>query len=102
MEGTICTPGVNPACNKSGLELPLVDYPRSEGITVIGGYVYRGKAIPGLNGVYFYADFGNGKVWGFRYDGKSVTDRRLILETGRQISSFGEDDQHELYLVDYA
>lgn len=102
MEGTICTPGVNPNCDQSGLIPPLIDYPRSEGTTVIGGYVYRGKAIPELTGVYFYADFGNGKIWGFRYDGKSVADRRLIFETGRHISSFGEDDQNELYVVDYA
>jgi glucose/arabinose dehydrogenase len=102
MEGTLCTPGVNPDCNKTGLELPILDYPRSEGTTVIGGYVYRGTAIPGLVGVYLYADFGSGKVWGFRTDGKSVTDHRLIFETGRNISTFGEDSQRELYLIDYA
>ncbi|HZR46748.1 MAG TPA: hypothetical protein VFA47_08600, partial [Candidatus Manganitrophaceae bacterium] len=102
MEGTICTPGVHPGCNQTGLELPLIDYPRSEGTTVIGGYVYRGNSIPGLSGVYLYGDFGNGRIWGFRYDGKAVADRRLIFETGRHISSFGEDDRNELYVVDYA
>ncbi len=102
MEGTICTPGVDPNCNRSGLELPLIDYPRSKGTTVIGGYVYRGNAIPGLSGVYFYGDFGSGNIWGFRYDGKSVTDQRLLLSTRRHFSAFGEDAQHELYVVDYA
>ncbi|MCI0528441.1 MAG: PQQ-dependent sugar dehydrogenase, partial [Nitrospira sp.] len=58
MEGTICTPGVNPNCKKQGLELPILDYPRSEGISVIGGYVYRGNLIPSLCGVYIYADYG--------------------------------------------
>lgn len=101
MEGSICTPGVNPNCDKTGLELPLIDYPRSDGTTVVGGYVYRGGAIPGLNGVYLYGDFGSGKVWGFRYDGKAVTDHRLVFETGRNLSTFGEDAQRELYLVDY-
>jgi len=101
MEGTICTPGVNPNCNKSGLELPILDYPRSEGISVIGGYVYRGRSIPNLCGAYVYGDYGSGRIWALRYDGRSVTDHRLLLESHRSISSFGEDEQHELYLVDH-
>ncbi|MFQ5950192.1 MAG: PQQ-dependent sugar dehydrogenase, partial [Nitrospiria bacterium] len=58
MEGTLCTPGVNPICNRRGLERPLFDYPRSDGTVVIGGYVYRGRAISGLIGAYLYGDFG--------------------------------------------
>lgn len=100
MEGAICTPGVKPTCDKSRFEPPIIDYPRSEGITVIGGYVYRGKAIPNLVGAYLYGDFGSGRVWALRYDGKSVTARDLLLETGKNIASFGEDEQRELYLVD--
>jgi glucose/arabinose dehydrogenase len=101
MEGTICTPGVNPVCDKSPLEPPIIDYPRSEGTTVIGGGVYRGKAIPDLAGAYLYGDFGSGRLWALRYDGKEVTGQRLLLETGKNISSFGEDEQGEHYLVDY-
>ena len=101
MEGTICTPGVHPTCDKSLFEPPIIDYPRSEGITVIGGYVYRGKAIPGLAGAYLYGDFGSGRVWALRYDGKAVTAQGLLLESGKAISSFGEDAQRELYLIDY-
>ena len=101
MEGTICTPGVNPECEKSGLELPLVDYPRSEGSVVIGGYVYRGKAVSGLCGVYVYGDYGNGRIFGLRYDGRAVTVNQILLETRHSISSFGEDEQHELYVVDH-
>lgn len=101
MEGTICTPGVNPTCDKSPFEPPILDYPRSDGITVIGGYVYRGKAIPNLAGAYLYGDFGSGRVWALRYDGKAVTAQGLLLESGKSISSFGEDAQRELYLIDY-
>ena len=101
MEGTICTPGVNPKCDKRRLELPILDYGRSEGSTVIGGYVYRGNKISSLCGAYLYGDFGNGRVWGLRYNGRSVTEQHLLLETHRKISSFGEDENHELYLVDY-
>jgi glucose/arabinose dehydrogenase len=100
MEGTICTPGVNPNCNRQGLELPILDYPRSEGTAVIGGYVYRGSQIPALCGVYLFADYGNGRIFGLRYDGRSVTDHRVLLETGRSITSLGEDERRELYVVD--
>ncbi|MBI3804010.1 MAG: PQQ-dependent sugar dehydrogenase [Nitrospirae bacterium] len=102
MEGTICTPGVNPVCDKSRFEPPILDYPRSDGITVIGGYVYRGSAIPFLAGAYLYGDFGSGRVWMLRYDGKKVIEQQLLLDTKRRISSFGEDAARELYLVDYA
>ncbi|WDT78206.1 MAG: hypothetical protein MPW14_13365 [Candidatus Manganitrophus sp.] len=101
MEGTICTPGVNPDCDKSGYDLPIIDYPRSEGTTVVGGYVYRGSAISNLPGAYLYGDFGSGRLWMLRYDGSAVSDQRLLLETGKSISSFGEDEQQELYLTDY-
>jgi hypothetical protein len=101
MEGTICTPGVNPNCNQSGLELPIFDYGRSEGFTVIGGFVYRGRALPGLVGAYVYGDFGSGRIWMLEYNGASVIDQRLLLDTGRSISSFGQDQQGELYVIDY-
>lgn len=102
MEGTICTPGVNPNCKSGGFESPIIDYPRSEGTTVIGGRVYRGQAIPSLCGVYIYGDFGNGRIWGLRYDGGAVIEQQKLLESGRSISAFGEDEQRELYVVDYA
>jgi glucose/arabinose dehydrogenase len=101
MEGNICTPGVNPNCQRNGLELPILDYGRTEGTAVIGGYVYRGDEIPSLCGVYVYGDFGNGRIWGLRYNGKSVTEQHLLLETHLQISSFGEDENHGLYVIDY-
>jgi glucose/arabinose dehydrogenase len=102
MEGTICTPGVTSTCDRAGLEPPILDYPRSEGTTVIGGPVYRGRALPGLCGAYVYGDFGNGRIWALRYDGRAVTRQQKLLETGRSISSFGEDEQRELYVIDYA
>jgi len=101
MEGTICTPGVRNDCDPRGMTPPILDYPRSEGSVAIGGYVYRGRAIPALVGHYVYGDFGNGKIWALRYDGKAVRERRLLLATGRNISAFGEDEAGELYVVDY-
>ncbi len=102
MEGMLCTPGVNPRCDQRGLERPLFDYPRSEGVVVIGGRVYRGRALPKLIGAYLYGDFGSGRIWMLRYKGDRVTEHKLLLETDRRISAFGEDEEHELYIVDYS
>ena len=102
MEGTVCTPGVNPACDTAGLTLPILDYPRTDGTVVVGGAVYRGRAIPSLCGAYLYGDFGNGRLWGLRDDGAKITAQALLLDTGRPISAFGEDEQRELYVVDYS
>lgn len=99
MEGTVCTPRVNPKCNKKGLDLPIHDYPRSEGTVVVGGYVYRGKAIPGLSGTYIFGDFGNGRIWGLEYDGNKVTHHRLLFNTDLSISALGNDEEGELYVV---
>ena len=50
----------------TGLTLPIVDYDHSEGVTVIGGYVYHGTAISSLAGAYIFGDFSNGKIWDSR------------------------------------
>lgn len=63
--------------------------------------MYRGSGIPSMCGVYVYGDFGNGRIWGLRYNGKSVLEQHLLIESHRQISSFGEDEKYELYAVDY-
>jgi glucose/arabinose dehydrogenase len=100
MEGSLCfNPSSN--CNPGGLTLPVVDYGRSLGSTVTGGFVYRGTTYPRMRGVYFYADFGSGRLWGLTRDGGVWTNREL-LDTSRSFSSFGEDEAGELYLVDYA
>ncbi len=101
MEGNVCTPGVNTSCDKSKFRAPIFDYPRSEGTVVIGGYVYRGTSIAELKAAYLYGDFGNGRIWMFRLEEGKAQDHRLLLESGRFISAFGEDENNELYVVDY-
>jgi hypothetical protein len=68
----------------------------------VGGYVYRGTAIPELDGVYLFSDFCSGHVWGLDADavaaGQSVT-AHLLLDAPQGFVSFGEDDAGELYLV---
>ncbi len=99
MEGTHC---FNPAtnCNTTGLTLPIHDYPRSDGTTVIGGFVYRGTAIASLVGVYVFGDFGSGKIWTLTEAPANTWTRADVLSTGRPISSFGRDQAGELYVVD--
>ena len=101
MEGFLC---FNPAsnCNSGGLTLPVLDYPHTGGAcSIIGGFVYRGTAIPALNGTYFYADLCAGFVRSFRYSNAQVTDQFewSSLSPGTSITSFGEDAQGELYIM---
>ena len=83
--------------------LPIHQYPHGAGRSVNGGYVYRGSAIPALQGTYFFSDF-NGLVWSFRYDGNILTDFQEHTEAfgtaGDSLVSFGEDSEGELYIVD--
>ena len=88
-------------CTTIGLELPLVEYSHSDGCSVIGGYVYRGRAIPSLLGAYVYGDFCTGKIWGLRYDGESVTEQILLLDSDLSITSFGQDLVGNLHILSH-
>ena len=79
-----------------GLELPLWEYNHTEGIAVIGGFVYHGSTLTGLNSKYIYGDYGSGKVWSLQYDG-GVPVNTLLADTDLNISSFGVDERNELY-----
>jgi len=99
MEGTHCYNAST--CNQSGLTLPVLEYPHSEGCSVTGGYVYRGSVIPALQGLYFFGDYCQGTVRSFRYQGGSATELTdwPTLRPGGSITSFGEDAAGELYVV---
>ncbi|MCI0538717.1 MAG: PQQ-dependent sugar dehydrogenase, partial [Verrucomicrobiales bacterium] len=109
-EGLIQTPAYpneQPVSTATG---PVHDYGRSLGISVTGGYTYRGQAIPSLRGSYIFADYGTARFWTFSYDGGSKTDfleRTAELNSGSpkpigNVSSFGEDANGELYICDLA
>jgi glucose/arabinose dehydrogenase len=102
MEGTHCfNPSTN--CNMTGLTLPIHDYPRSDGTTVIGGFVYHGSAISGLQGTYVFGDFGSGRIWMLTENTSTHKwSRTDLLSAGLHMSSFGQDQSGELYVVDYA
>lgn len=99
-EGTHCF-NPNP-CDKTGLTLPVWEYDRSQNDrSVTGGFVYRGAAYPALQGIYLYADYVSGRIWGLRpVDGG--WENRLLLESSRNISSFAQDAAGELYVIDHA
>ncbi len=81
---------------------PIAEYSHALGISITGGYVYRGAAIPDLEGVYLYGDWGSGRIWAAYRDEGDTWQASEFMETGRFVSSFGEDEQGELYLVDYS
>ena len=99
MEGMHC---FNPAsgCNMSGLTPPIAEYDHSEGEAVMGGYVYRGSAIANLAGAYILGDFITGTIWELTESNGTWT-RTKLIDSGRSISSFGQDVSGELYAVDY-
>jgi glucose/arabinose dehydrogenase len=99
MEGSIC---FVEDCSKEGLELPIAEYPHQEGLAVIGGFVYRGKRFPQLWGAYLFADFSSARIWSLHEDHLGVWHRKelFVSDEGLLFSSFGEDEQGEIYLVD--
>jgi glucose/arabinose dehydrogenase len=98
MEGRHC---LATSCTVAGYVQPIAEYGHDQGCSVIGGYVYRGQAQPALIGIYVFGDWCSGLVFTLQVDEGTVTPK-LVLESGMQISSFGEDEAGEIYLVDFA
>ena len=99
MEGRHCVEG--DSCDQTGLVLPVLEYDHGSGCSISGGYVYRGAAIPALQGHYFYADFCQGWVRSLRLEAGAVAEEAdwPTLRPGGSIPSFGEDASGELYVV---
>jgi glucose/arabinose dehydrogenase len=94
---------VDPTCLQPPTFIaPVAEYPQTAGdCSVTGGYVYRGSLLPELVGRYIFGDFCTGRVWAVVGDG-STGQFELLLSTGRNISSFGQDRDGEIYVVDLA
>jgi glucose/arabinose dehydrogenase len=121
LEGNVNGPGINdpgrPATNTLVAPIFTYDHSTNGGNAVTGGYVYRGTENPALDGTYFFADYGNAKIWMTKYPGTGTASARLIQHpqlTGTNrlmlrtndgseintVSSFGEDNQGRLYITE--
>jgi glucose/arabinose dehydrogenase len=111
MEGAGCTGLSGCTCNSSSLTDPVYSYNQSSstGWCVTGGYVYRGCAIEGLEGTYFFADYSSTNIWSFKWNGGTGYtnfSNRNELESSLEgygvdnISTFGEDYHGEIYICD--
>lgn len=97
MEGAHCFQNAN--CSSEGLVMPVAEYDHSSGCSVTGGYVYRGSQFPTLQGVYLFADYCSGAMWATVPDADGWA-TYPVMQSGLQVSSFGEDEAGEVYLTD--
>jgi glucose/arabinose dehydrogenase len=105
MEGSRCFSPPS-GCNQTGLTLPVVEYTHVQGnCSITAGVVYRGCRLPGYAGHFFYADYCSGLIRSFRMQGGQAVDQRdWTAALGRgvigSVTSFGRDDEGEVYIVD--
>jgi hypothetical protein len=98
MEGSECfQSGCDPGAE--GLTLPVYEYPHTEGCSITGGYVYRGAAIPELDGHYLFADWCLGWVRSLRYAAGVVGEVKERFSQVGQVNGFGRDAAGELYVL---
>ena len=119
MEGAHCYP-IDNDCNKNLFTKPIFEYPNNanyiktligwqdnnaKGCSVTGGYVYRGESVKSLQGVYLFGDYCTGKIWSFEVQSKNINKYKEWeingLEEELYISSFAEDGNGELYIINH-
>ena len=98
MEGTECFEGSD--CDQSGKVMPISGYTHDSGCSVTGGFVYRGSRYPALTGGYIFGDYCSGTIWGIDATAEGFTEPVELLQSGVFVSSFGLDEEGELYLTD--
>lgn len=91
-------------CDTSGLMLPLIEVAHGDAGTcsITGGIVYRGSAIPEIEGHFFYSDFCGGYLRSFRYDGSGATDQMDWTDqvgVAGAVAGFGVDGEGEMYVA---
>lgn len=79
---------------------PVFEYSHGDGCSVTGGFVYRGEALAEFRGVYLFADYCSGKMWGLLRSADGSWQARELFQTGWNITSFGQDAAGELYITE--
>ena len=97
MEGLHCFQQAE--CDATGLVPPVIEYDHSGNCSITGGHVYRGS-IPALQGVYFYADYCSMRIWAATPAGDGTWRSDLVLQSDAPITSWGADQDGELYIVE--
>ena len=77
---------------------PMLEYDHSEGCSITGGHVYRGSALPALEGTYVFGEYCAGTIWGMT-ESDGVHGKTVLIDSGLGISSFGEDEAGEIYVA---
>jgi uncharacterized repeat protein (TIGR03806 family) len=102
-EGKHCYPNDDDRCSKVGMIDPVVEYGRSDGASITGGYVYRGTALPALVGKFIFGDFVTGNIWSVEDDGVNPADKKLLAKApGSTLAAFGQDAAGEVYALNIA
>ncbi|MFS4456864.1 PQQ-dependent sugar dehydrogenase [Maribacter sp. 2304DJ31-5] len=100
LEGTSCFG--SDSCDSSGTIAPVFEYGHeANDRSVTGGHVYRGTLVPSLKGLYIYGDFISGRIWALTTDLNNTLDNQLLLDTNINISSFGTDNNNEIYICGF-
>ena len=109
MEGSICFEHDILSCSAAGLALPVADYDHSQGCAIVGGAVYHGPDMPGLQGAFIAADFCTSSIWGLwrpegvaARGGTKVWRSQLLATAGLPISSVGADEEGNVYFTVHA
>ena len=99
MEGTLCL-AIGGSCMTPGLTAPVYDYDHGQGCAIIGGYVYRGAAIPELQGQYLFSDFCSGFVRSLSFENGATVRQAPMANAGTNVvQSLGQDGAGELYIL---
>lgn len=82
---------------------PLIEIPHTDGVSITGGYVYRGKKHPALVGQYLFGDWETRRIWGSKWDetAQAMTPMKDVIESGVRLVDFAEDHDGELFLLDF-
>jgi uncharacterized repeat protein (TIGR03806 family) len=80
---------------------PVAEYGHSAGVSITGGFVYRGTAIPALNGRYVFGDYGSGRIWHIARDAAPTVTVSAGFDTTLNIASFAQDAAGEIYVVNF-